>query len=855
MQRITLARLVLSLVLVGALALAGCGGSDGVSQSLHDQTVAEKDAAEKKAAEEEAARLAAEKKAAEEEAARLAAEKKAAEEEAARLAAEKKKAAEEEAKRQRMAAINAAQMTLSGAEDALMALGEDATDEARRDAQRMVEAAANTLRDVLRMNGGSTADIDAAIGKAVTAKNAAGALQAMITARADAATAAQMEAINTAQMTLSDAEAALMALAEDATDEAKRDAQRAVGMAAAALVQALTDNDGTADQIAAATMKQESAKMMADGLQATITAAADTAEAAQMLAAQRKAIADAIMATQMAVNAVNNDSTDDEIAAAGVEITKVTAAIAAATDVPDSEKAANTATVNALMAQLDGAKASRMAAMDAAAVAQRMAAINTAKDYLAEKEMALAALPDNATDEQMRDAQRLVEAAANNLRDVLQMNDGSAADIEAAVRKAQTAKVAADALQATITAAADAAKQLRMTAINTAQMELSDAEDALVMLDDDATDKEQRNAQRGVERAAADLLQVLMDNDGTAEQIQAATMKRDSAKMMADDLTPQVDIDDQRMAITNAAAAAATAVAAVDNDATDTEVKAADDAIADLEQAIADATDLPDTETAPWKRVLTAHETSLATNKKSRQMAMDEADEEERNKQRIADNAAGLLVADAIVRKVADGGHDASADVTGGAAALELPASLMSDSLMTEVKKGATAPTIELRRSTGVKLTAMNTMSPGDGWTAKRFEFDKNRGVVVTNLGASTVKVARFSYDVFFDVAGTGASTMLAGVTPGIGGLLTFATGDAMPSHFAVTGLLPSRPTGAAVTTTAPTAPTTHSGSFLGVRGQFTCTACTVMRDKDDVLDIRRNVDLHAYSGGQPESC
>ena len=90
--------------------------------------------------------------------------------------------------------------------------------------------------------------------------------------------------------------------------------------------------------------------------------------------------------------------------------------------------------------------------------------------------MALEALGDDATDEQKRDAKRMVEAVANALRDTLRMNGGSNADIEAAIRDAETARVAAEELQATITAAANAEAAVRMAAVNAAE-HLTEAEE------------------------------------------------------------------------------------------------------------------------------------------------------------------------------------------------------------------------------------------------------------------------------------------------------------------------------------------------------------------------------------------
>ena len=105
MRRLRMLRV--AVVVLGAVAVIGCGGGggDGGQVRILEEQLASEEAArleaERKAAEEAAAKLEAEKKAAEqlaaEEAARIAAEQKAAAEEAARLEAEKK-AAEEKAR-------------------------------------------------------------------------------------------------------------------------------------------------------------------------------------------------------------------------------------------------------------------------------------------------------------------------------------------------------------------------------------------------------------------------------------------------------------------------------------------------------------------------------------------------------------------------------------------------------------------------------------------------------------------------------------------------------------------------------------------------------------------------------------
>ena len=106
--------------------------------------------------------------------------------------------------------------------------------------------------------------------------------------------------------------------------------------------------------------------------------------------AERAAINTAIMAARAAVPGVDNDSTDSEVSAAETAIANARKAIAEATNVPAEEKAANTATVETLAAQLTAAKTARMAAMDAADKAMAKAMAETGK-------LLRAALGPNAT--------------------------------------------------------------------------------------------------------------------------------------------------------------------------------------------------------------------------------------------------------------------------------------------------------------------------------------------------------------------------------------------------------------------------------------------------------------------------
>ena len=94
----------------------------------------------------------------------------------------------------------------------------------------------------------------------------------------------------------------------------------------------------------------------------TCTSAAELVMERQ--AAQRSAISTAIGTATTAVNAVDNDSSDADVSAADTALANARSAIAAADDLSDEEKAANTGTVNALATVLASAKTARMAAMD-----------------------------------------------------------------------------------------------------------------------------------------------------------------------------------------------------------------------------------------------------------------------------------------------------------------------------------------------------------------------------------------------------------------------------------------------------------------------------------------------------------
>ena len=94
--------------------------------------------------------------------------------------------------------------------------------------------------------------------------------------------------------------------------------------------------------------------------------------------------------------------------------------------------------------------------------------------------------------------------------------------------------------------------------------------------------------------------------------------------------TMTMDLASQRMAISDALAAARTAVDAVMDDSDDATVEAADAAVTAATAAIEAAGDIPSSEAATARGTVAGLQSDLDDAKESRQMAMDAADEEER---------------------------------------------------------------------------------------------------------------------------------------------------------------------------------------------------------------------------------
>ena len=441
--------------------------------------------------------------------------------------------------------------------------------------------------------------------------------------------------------------------------------------------------------IAAATTA-EAAQAAYNGALGDVTGA----EAAQLLTALNDRIAELAamaraaeqrMALMTAAGMIDTSGTmtAEEIAAANTAIAALEAAIAAAADVDDTSM---------YQTQVDAAKAHVMASqglLDHAAQTEALMMAVTAlqaidlgdlstQDKVDAAETAIAALQtalDNATElsaaekatamTELATANRTVMMAQgrldvegqkmvlsdavdaleaidlDNLMTQAQINAANAAIIALDLAlEAATDLTTAEKLDATVDVTVAkrkvaAAETVLANNIDSQTTALTMAGNALAAIDlADLTDQAKIDAAR----TAVDALKTALD---------AATHLSDAEKAMyqsqydtADETvtTAETGMDlqqrmmTQRNAITSAVTMARTAVAGVDDDSTDSEVTAADNAIAALKAAIGGADDLPedDADVNSAKGTLATLEPQLAAAKRSRDTALAAKDEEDR---------------------------------------------------------------------------------------------------------------------------------------------------------------------------------------------------------------------------------
>ncbi len=700
-------KLALLLVVAGALALAGCGGDDGVSQSVLDQTQQELEE-ERQAREAEAARLgriaaartaiAAAATAADAQAAYDAVKDEATAAESAELmqaVTDRTAAIATAEENQRLEMERQAEMARMGRiADAMTAIAAAATPEA-------AQMAYDAVKDE------ATATEAAALMQAVTDRTAALAMMDRATqqmmALAAAAANVDVTAFDLTTATgIAAAEAAIAALqsaldaAVDVSDADKAMYQSQLNAASLPVMTARAEADRMG-RIAAARMAIMAAATPEDAImafdmvtgEATLTEAEALHEVLQTRLAELATMARA--ATQMmALSTASGNidlsdlSTQEAVNAASTAIAALEVALAAAVDVSDAEKSTYQATVTAgkmavMTAQgvldhaaqtmalsnavmdlnaIDLGDLSDQAKIDAAqaAIDDLQAALDAATELSdAEKAAALAELATATRTVTM--AQGRVDVAGQMAALTTAINALEAIDLDNLMTQAQidAAEKAIVALDLALADATDltAAQKLDATVdVTLAKRKVADAKVALannigdqkMMLTDagnalGALDLTDLSDQAKIDAAqdAIDDLQMALDNATHVSDADKAMYQRQLDDATEDVRMAQTGMDAsgrmaaQRTELTDAMAAARTAVGGVDDDSTDSEVASADAAITRLENAITNAVDLPagDTDVATAQGTLTTLKGLLASAKTSRMLAMDDQAEED----------------------------------------------------------------------------------------------------------------------------------------------------------------------------------------------------------------------------------
>ena len=595
------------------------------------------------------------------------------------------------------------------------------------DALAEAEAAADALTAA-----SSTGDVDAAKALARTARDAVtGAMHASASA-----TAASLAALNAVDATITTADMAVMDRIAMETATANRAAMQSAAIRTAA---AAVD---TSDLSTPAAIAAASAAIAA--LQAAIDAAVDVDDTS-MYESQVTAANTAVMTAQGALDHAGqtdrlsaavamlraidlSDLTDQaKIDAAAAVIAGLQSALDAATELSDAEK-------SSAMADLATANRTVMAAQVRVHTENQKMALSDAVDALAMIDTG-ALMTQDAIDaaERAIAALEVALAAASNLTDAEKLD--ATVDVTLAKRRVASAQEALD------------------TNVEGQRMALMSAGTALGMIDLGDLDTQEKidaaDAAVMALKAALDMASHLSDSEKAMyrTQLDAATetvttaqtgMDRDG-RMMA-----------QRTAITTAVTMARAAVGMVDDDATDAEVMAADDAIAALKAAIDGADDLPegDTDVATAQGTLTTLVGLLDTAKTSRMAAMDE-------KQRMANEAMAVTAAKLFAGisepkgDIRDGSAFTDSDRTAAyniANATDDPVagvpgqSLVDTLIMVSIGDGSGTPHTAVVPLTEDKKTMV---AENHGWAGKRYMAEPDgdgmyEAVVYSNVGEPT---------------------------------------------------------------------------------------------------------------------
>ena len=276
------------------------------------------------------------------------------------------------------------------------------------------------------------------------------------------------------------------------------------------------------------------------------------------------------------------------------------------------------------------------------------------------------ALTDASTPEaRVAAAEALSMAAADLAAATAADSSSTASDLAAAQMKASEAASALSMAQAAKKAADEmAAADAELAGLRT---DYSDAVAAYDALGEDASNADRLTAARAIHAAAVALRDELRSRNAPVDDVEMAegyvTMaqsKVDAANMaVQDEMTADARRTAQLGMITDAIAAAQTAVGMVDNASTDAEVEAAEAAVSNARAKIAEAADVADDVKETHTARVDTLEMSLTTAKASRQMMLDASQELAGQRKAISD---AIAAAKAAVEMVMDDSADAVVD-------------------------------------------------------------------------------------------------------------------------------------------------------------------------------------------------
>ncbi len=432
---------------------------------------------------------------------------------------------------------------------------------------------------------------------------------------------------------------------------------------------------------------------------------------------------------------------------------------------------------------------------------RQMTLIESAQSGL---EMALSALDadDPTADriEAVRDAMTLLESALAGAVDLSPNQTMEArddlADARDAAREAQTT------LDTGIATAGRV--RMQMMDISDAQGDLADALEGDAIADlaaaNSAYDDLEEAIEDGSDLTDAQKAMAVSDLNAADVAIARAEMSKYDADAMADGAT-----DAQMLAAYQGKLKAARRLAAAD--------AASPDDRATANMAIGEAT------------------AKIAQLEDDIQDAVDDRN----NKQRLADNAASMKVAEAI------NDHTVPGDTP---MVFEIDSTDLATDPDFTISRSSGAAKLTLGQTTAQKrdkpYTSSSAPSAGTGWMGTSFSHSGTSGKrPFTEMAAVYTDIEMAGPVVWTQAALTGiADVTLATVVEN--GAVTITAGDSVAAiRFGSSGILPSKPTDDDTgTERAFSGPTSHSGTLFGVSGLFVCSAaCTVERNitADDV--------------------